>query len=77
MDEINKSLTTIETNLKKLGKQYKSGQHVLIIDALNALKKVNHLTNRSSRAADSCPKCGKPLIMGVCETGCGYIPPPA
>jgi len=43
MDEINKSLTTIETNLKKLGKQYKSGQHVLIIDALNALKKVNHL----------------------------------
>lgn len=38
---------------------------------------VHHLTSRSSRAADSCPKCGKPLIMGVCETGCGYIPPPA
>ena len=35
MDEL---LTTIETNLKKLGAQYKSGQAVLIIDALNALE---------------------------------------
>ena len=30
----------------------------------------------TSRAADTCALCGKPLIMGVCETGCGYILPP-
>jgi len=34
---------------------------------------------RSSGAATKCPQCGEPLIMGVCEMGCGYIQitPPA
>jgi len=27
--------------------------------------------------ATLCPKCGKSLIMGVCEIGCGYIDTPA
>lgn len=36
-----------------------------------------HLSSSSSGAAGNCPRCGKPLVMGVCETGCGHIPPPA
>jgi len=51
-------------------------QAALIINAVQDYES-RHLSNRSSRAADSCPICGKPLIMGVCEAGCGYIPPPA
>ena len=43
MDEIAKLLTIIELNLMKLGRQYKSGQAVLISDALEALTKVRHL----------------------------------
>ena len=39
--------------------------------------KARHLSSSSSGAAGNCPRCGKPLIMGVCETGCGHIPPPA
>ena len=43
MDEIAKLLTLIELNLTKLGRQYKSGQAVLIHEALEALTKVRHL----------------------------------
>jgi RNA polymerase subunit RPABC4/transcription elongation factor Spt4 len=25
------------------------------------------------RDGNTCPHCGKPLVMGVCETGCGHI----
>lgn len=44
-------------------------------EAIKILEQQRHLTSHSSRAADSCPKCGKSLIMGVCETNCGYIMP--
>ncbi len=49
---------------------------VLFDSSIEKLKR--NLTSRRSRAAGACPKCGKPLIMGVfCETECGYYPPPA
>lgn len=46
-------------------------------EAIRILEQQRHLTTRSSRAAGTCPRCGKTLVMGVCEIGCGHIPPPA
>ena len=71
MDEIAKLLTIIELNLMKLGRQYKSGQAVLINDALEALTEVRHLSSPSighhltravTQSANVCPKCDTPMI---------------
>jgi len=42
-----KLLDIIETNLRKLAAQYKSGQTVIILDALDALVELRHLTEQS------------------------------
>ena len=47
-----KLLTLIELNLTKLGRQYKSGQAVLISDALEALTEVRHLTKPIESTTD-------------------------
>ena len=70
MDDINKLLTLIELNLTKLGRQYKSGQAVLIHEALQALAKVRHLSSPSkhhltsaiTQSANVCPTCDTPMI---------------
>ena len=60
MDKIAKLLTIIELNLAKLGRQYKSEQAVLIVDALEALTEVLHLTKSSGGDdAERCPDCGE------------------
>ncbi len=51
--------------------------HFVTVTEAENLWNNRHLTSRSSRAAEICPCCGEPLVMGVCETGCGYILPPA
>ena len=77
MDEIAKLLTIIELNLITLGRQYKSGQAVLISDTLEALTKVRHLRNQSNRPPAVCT-CPKPTILekSYC-TECGRDMHPA
>ena len=50
-EQINKIielLDIIEVNLKKLGIQYESGQHTLIVDTLDKLAELRHLTSQSN-----------------------------
>ncbi len=79
MNEIAKLLTIIELNLTTLGRQYKSGQAVLISDALEALTKVRHLTSHSSRAVECCALFISCVEMKIgCIKFCSrYQPPPA
>lgn len=48
MNQIIKLLNVVEANLKKLGIQYKSGQHTLIVDTLDKLAELRHLISQSN-----------------------------
>ena len=73
--EIEKEHSAFLEKLLKL--IYGTGWDKLTIQDAMKIARSRHLSSSSSRAAGNCPKCGKPLVMGVCETGCGHIPPPA
>lgn len=74
MNEIAKLLTIIELNLTKLGRQYKSGQAVLISDALEALNEVRHLTSQSSGREIRCAQCGMLIEGELLCIDCGGEP---
>jgi hypothetical protein len=55
-------LKVVETNLVKLGWQYKSGQHVLICDALDSVKEAMQNVGATQQSVEptlkKCPSCG-------------------
>ena len=71
-----KQLKELSKRLQGRGFSWHHDDYFCLREALPELIE-HHLTSRQSRAADVCPKCGEPLIMGICETGCGHIQPPA
>jgi hypothetical protein len=64
-------LKIAEANLIKLWRQFKSGQHVLICDAINAVREAMQIIGD----LDLCPHCGKSwleteTILPTGELGC-------
>ena len=71
-------LNLLENNLRTLMRQYKSGQHILIVECLDAVQELRLLTSVAPDAAfckcnrpaqwhgsdsTTCAKCDKPLRM--------------
>ena len=72
-----KASVSIQTKTEHLPGNVQSAADVLVPKIFYFKRRRGALEQKSNKTVEAdlanCAVCGKPLVMGVCETGCGRI----